>query len=203
MSPRFTSAITRSPASRAYAHTSKNALTPSGPCASKKADCGFTATACSATASTMPSQKARMSPPREGGIRAGIGSRPTTSCVRLRSTRSANRSAKWVRAIAISPRIVSAVLDGGLQRAPGREFRHARRRDLHLLLGVPRVHAGTRRAHLGLELAEARERDVTARPKRVGHRFQESIDRPARVARGQLAASRDLCDELLLVHVPL
>ena len=46
MSPRFTSAITSSPASRAYAQTFSNARTPSQPRASKNADCGFTATAC-------------------------------------------------------------------------------------------------------------------------------------------------------------
>ena len=58
MSPRFTSAITSSPAARAYAQTCSKARTPAHPCASKNADCGFTATACCATASTMPQQNA-------------------------------------------------------------------------------------------------------------------------------------------------
>src|SRR3954451_19673678 len=122
MSPRFTSAITRRPASRAYAHTSKNARTPSGPCASKKADCGFTAMACSATASMIPSQKARISPATEAGISSGTGSRPTTSCVRLRSTRSTNRSAKWVTATAISPGLSQPFLTADFNALPAENF---------------------------------------------------------------------------------
>src|SRR3954469_12808315 len=122
MSPRFTSAITRRPASRAYAHTSKNARTPSGPSASKKADCGFTATAYSATASTIPSQKARMSPPSDAGISFGTGSRPTTSWVCLRSTRSTNRSAKWVTATAISPGLSQPFLTADFNALPAENF---------------------------------------------------------------------------------
>ena len=44
MSPRFASAITSSPASRAYRETASSARQPSLPSASKNAACGFTAT---------------------------------------------------------------------------------------------------------------------------------------------------------------
>src|SRR5581483_7925929 len=192
MSPRFTSATTSRPASRAYVHTCSNVRTPSAPYSSKKADWGFTATACSATASTIPRQNAPTSPPTAAGSFSATGSSPTTSWLRLRSTASASRSPN-----------TSAVLDGRLQCAAGRELRDACRRDRDLLLRVARVHAGARRAHLRVELAEAGQRDVAACTERVGDHLHRGVHRLPGVARRQLAAPRHLGHELLLGHVTL
>src|SRR6266496_125407 len=106
MSPRLTSAITISPASRAYAQTPSKERTPSAPSASKKADCGFTAAAYGATASTIPRQK-----------------EPTAT-----DSRSANDCMAW----GLCPRLLPA-LDGGLERAAGRELRNPGGRDVDLL----------------------------------------------------------------------
>src|SRR5689334_4128435 len=98
MSPRFTSAITRSPAARAYPQIAWNAATPSGPWASKNADWGLTATARTATASTMPRQNSPRSPSTAGGNRSASGSSPTTSWLRLRATASTSLSENCVTA---------------------------------------------------------------------------------------------------------
>src|SRR5205814_2485138 len=97
----------------------------------------------------------------------------------------------------------SAVLDGGLERAAGRELRHARRRNVNLLGRVAGIDAGACGALLRLELAESGEGHVAARLERVGDGLQERVDRFARVARRELAPSSHLRDELLLGHVPL
>ena len=104
MSPRFASAITSSPASRAYAHASSNARIPCEPKASKNASCGLTATHTGAAASIRPRQKRVIASPRAAGpspaspcsstgMRSSTGSSPSTSWLRLRSTHSATRSA--------------------------------------------------------------------------------------------------------------
>ena len=90
--------MTMRPAARAYSQTCAKARTPSAPCASKNADCGFTATAYGATASTIPEQNAKRSPSTSAGICSTTGSRPTTSWLLLRSTASASRSEKCVTA---------------------------------------------------------------------------------------------------------
>ena len=161
---------------------------PSAPRASKNADCGLTATACSARRR----RRSRSRTPRDrslGGQLAGLTGRARrragSAC---RSTASASRSAKCVTAtVAIGRKPTSGVggaqgprarpskrgggapscqpvslLDGRLERAAGRELRHARRRDLDLLRRVARIDAGAGRALLRLELAEAGERDVAA-----------------------------------------
>src|SRR5712691_11241021 len=112
MSPRFASAITSRPASRAYAHVSSNARIPCEPSASKNASCGLTATHARAVASISPRQKraaafARPSAPTASpwsstGSRSTTGSSPTTSWLLFRSTVSATRSPKVVVATAAS-----------------------------------------------------------------------------------------------------
>ncbi len=54
MSPRFASATTSRPCSRAAIATASSAASPYPPRASKKATCGLTAAATPATASTIP-----------------------------------------------------------------------------------------------------------------------------------------------------
>src|SRR5579862_5523391 len=94
-----------------------------------------------------------------------------------------------------------AALDRRLQRAAGRELRDARGRDVHLLARVARIHAGASGALLARELPETGERDVPPALERVGDRFEEGVDRLARVTSRQLTPPRDLVDELLLGHV--
>src|SRR5689334_5545521 len=94
-----------------------------------------------------------------------------------------------------------AALDRRLQRAAGRELRDARSRDVDFLARVARVDARAGGALLARELPEAGERDVPAALQRVGDRFEEGVDRLARVTSRQLTAPRDLVDELLLGHV--
>src|SRR6266508_3880813 len=101
MSPRFASAITSRPASRAYLHVSSNACIPAEPSASKKASCGLTATQAGAAASMRPRQKRAnalpgASPCNSTGSRSSTGSSPRTSWLRLRSTASATRSPNTV-----------------------------------------------------------------------------------------------------------
>src|SRR4051794_41148008 len=103
MSPRLPSAMTSSPARRAWAQTFSNAANPTVPSASKNASCGLTATACGATASMIPQQKRATSPRSSTGRRSGFGSSPTTICDRLRSTSAARRSANVSVATAIAP----------------------------------------------------------------------------------------------------
>src|SRR5215207_2270182 len=105
MSPRFASSITSSPAARACASTRSSAATPAEPSASKKADCGLTAGTSSATpsitavanASTAVAAPARSVTPSSssGGSSRRSGSRPTTRWLRVTSTRSISRLAKW------------------------------------------------------------------------------------------------------------
>src|SRR4051794_2140925 len=215
MSPRLPSAITSSPARRAYWQTCSNAAIPAGPSASKNASCGFTATACGATASTSPQQKRATSPRSSTGSRSRRGSRPTTSCDCLRSTSAARRSAKVCTATAIEPK--GNRNDGGRLRPPsenvhardelalesslelraGREFRHGRRRDLDALAGA-RVDALARRAGGRGELPEAGEVDGVAGLQRLGDSLHERIHGLARITSRKPALLGDLLDEVLL-----
>ena len=86
---------------------------PRRPSASKNASCGLTATACGATASTIPQQKRATSPRSSTGSRSGCGSSPTTSWLRLRSTSAARRSAKVSVATAIRRQLSRPGTDGG------------------------------------------------------------------------------------------
>src|SRR5579864_3008604 len=226
MSPLFASAITSSPAERAYSQTCQNARTPSAPCASKNADCGFTATACAATASTIPEQNSTRSPSTSGGISSSTGSSPTTSWLRLCTTASASRSEKCVTAtVAIFRQIYfvgrnaegppkaalrrrgsacgSAVSDRRLQRTAGGELRYASCGDVHLFLRVARVDAHARLALLRLELSEPGKRDVAPAAQRVRDRVENRIDSLPCIARSELAPPGHLRDELLLGHEPL
>src|SRR3954469_16191334 len=215
MSPRFPSAITSSPARRAYTQTSSNAAIPAGPSPSKNASCGLTATACGATASTSPQQKRAASPRSSTGSRSRRGSRPTTSCDCLRSTSAARRSAKVCTATAIGlkgnekrggrPTPPSGnlrtrerlALEGSLELGAGRELRHGRRRDLDALTGA-RVDALTRRALRGRELPEPGEVDRIAALQRLGDGLHEGIHGLAGVTSRKAALLRDLLDEILL-----
>src|SRR6266511_3042811 len=167
MSPRFPSAITCSPADRAYAQTSSSARRPSAPSASKNATCGFTPTTYGATASTSPRQKrahasaacARprcASPFSSTGSRSGRGSSPTTSCERLRSTASARRSAKCV---VVTVAIALSVLPSKDSEGPAGPSRNYWRRGsslrlagldglLELAPGCELRHRGCRDRHL-------------------------------------------------------
>src|SRR5437764_3288303 len=217
MSPRFASAITSRPAARAYSDACSKARMPSAPSASKNASCGFTATACGATASTMPQQKRATSPRSSTGSRSGLGSSPTTSCERFRSTSAARRSANVSVATAIDrngnangggrlappsvrPRAqerACSALERGLQLAAGRELRHGGRGDLHALAGA-RVDTLTGGAGRRRELAEPREVDRVAGLEGLGHRLHEGIHGLARVTGRESALLADLLDELLL-----
>src|SRR5947208_2746087 len=200
MSPRFASAITSRPAARAYSDACSKARMPAAPRASKNASCGLTATACGATASTIPQQKRATSPRSSTGSRSGFGSSPTTICDRFRSTSAARRSAKVSVATAIDRngngtggrpsaapverrRAARAALretvvrsrlalERGLQLATGRELRNRGRGDLHPLAGA-RVDALAGGALRGCELAEAREVDGVAGLQRLRHRLPE------------------------------
>src|SRR6476469_4297850 len=222
MSPRLPSAITSSPARFAYTQTCSKAAIPPAPSASKNASCGFTATACGATASTIPQQKRATSPRSSIGSRSECGSSPTTSCARLRSTSPARRSAKESVATAIrhhgnafggahrktsegglappsettlAPRRLG--LERRLELAAGRELRHGRRGDLDALTRAW-VDALARCAGGRRELAEAREVHRVAGLQRLRDRLEESVDGLARVACREPALLRDLVDELLL-----
>src|SRR6266566_4951501 len=188
---------------------------PAGPSTSKKASCGFTATACGATASTIPLQKRATLPRNSTGSRSGLGSRPTTSCDRLRSTSAARRSANVRVATAIGrhgnrngggrPRPPSAKpcgevrsgLECGFELTAGRELRHGGRRDLDALTRA-RVHALPCGAVRRRELPEAREVDRVAALQGLGHRLHERIHGLAGVTGRQPALLADLLDELLL-----
>src|SRR5918996_266017 len=138
MSPRLASAITSSPAARAYAQTCSKARKPSAPSASKKASCGLTATTLGATASTIPRQyrstasaacsRWRWASPRTStGISSSRGSSPTTSWLRLRSTASASRSENCATASSVA--IAKDSSSGsGCQPGAGREHLELRRR---------------------------------------------------------------------------
>src|SRR6266542_2124599 len=207
MSPRLPSAITSRPALRAYTHVSAKAAMPSAPSASKNASCGLTATACGATASTIPQQKRATSPRSSTGNRSGSGSRPTISWLRLRSTSAARRSPKVSVATAISVRLVPendrgpqkprpsagafgvtrgrtaslARLERRLELAARAELRHDRCLDLDALAGT-RVDALPGGAGGGRELAETREVDRVAALERLGHDLHEGVDGLACVA---------------------
>src|SRR4029453_14150896 len=149
---------------------------PFEPSASKKALCGFTPTACGATASMIPLQKRGTSSRSSTGIRSGRGSRPTTSWLRFCSTADASRSAKFSatalnleRGPVARPSYVHVdrsdpvrnllvrLLDSLLELAAGREFRHPRRGDVHALARIPRVDSLPRGPVLRGELPEAGE----------------------------------------------
>src|SRR4051794_13450126 len=220
MSPRLPSAITSMPARRAWAQTFSKAAKPTVPSASKNASCGLTATACGATASTIPQQKRATSPRSSTGSRSGRGSSPTTIWLRLRSTSAASRSANASVATAIprqgsrlrgclndrgprrrgprsnlTLRPVSA-LERRLELAARRELRHRRRGDVDALSGT-RVHALTRCTLGGRELAEAGEADRVAALQPFGHDFHERLDGLAGIAVLEPALLRDLRDEVL------
>src|SRR6476661_5825544 len=124
----------------------------------------------------MPQQKRATSPRNSTGRRSGFGSRPTTSCDRLRSTSAARRSANVSVATAIGPkgnengggrlappsevlRIGPASgLESSLELATGRELRHDRRGDLDALARA-RVDTLPRGARRRRELPETGEVD--------------------------------------------
>src|SRR5690348_10196919 len=199
-------------------HVSRNAPMPGDPSASKKASCGFTATACGATASTIPQQKRVTSPRSSTGSRSGWGSRPTTSWLRFRSTSAASRSPKVCVATTIAGQLTDrqrrraacaalpaklstspapSTLERRLQLAAGAELRNGAGCDLDAL-ARPRIDAHTGSAVRRGELAEAREVDGIAGLQRVGDRLHERVDGLPRVAVREAALSRDLLDELLL-----
>src|SRR6266545_434953 len=175
MSPRFASAITSRPASRAYLHVSSNACIPAEPSASKKASCGLTATQAGAAASMRPRQKRAnalpgASPCNSTGSRSSTGSSPRTSWLRLRSTASATRSpntvvptSTWLTAWSLGDgsalgtrgqdlgRVEMA--DGELRRRAAEELRD----DEQLVRALCRERGGTiaRRAEPGLDLERA------------------------------------------------
>src|ERR671936_43428 len=172
---------------------------PSAPRASKNASCGFTPTTYGATASTSPRQKRanacaacsrpRCASPRSStGSRSGRGSSPTRSWLRLRSTASATRSPK------------RAAADGLLQLAAGGEARNRRRRNLHFLARVARVHALTCRAPLRRELAEPGEGDFLSALQGLGDRVEKGVDGLCGVPPRQVRLRRDPVYELLLSH---
>src|SRR5579872_3571432 len=190
MSPRFASAITSRPASRAYAHVSSNARMPAEPCASKNASCGLTATHDGAAASISPRQKRANASPGSSrwsstGSRSTTGSSPRTSWLRLRSTASATRSPKtavatstWLTACSLGDRPAHGARRGdlvGVERADGELGRRAAdelRDDEQRVgaLGVERGPALRGRTQPGLDLeaaASLRDRphggDATAR----------------------------------------
>src|SRR4051794_18673246 len=201
--------------------TCSNAAIPAAPSASKNASCGFTATACGATASMIPQQKRATSPRNSTGSRSDRGSSPTTSCERLRSTSPARRSAKVSVATAIGhhgnalggahrktteggpapPSETTCApalrLERGLELAAGRELRHGRRGDLDALTRA-RVDALAGGAGGRGELAEAGEVHRVAGLQRLRDRFEESVDGLARVTCREPALLGDLVDELLL-----
>src|SRR5918994_5594961 len=76
---------------------------------------------------------------------------------------------------------LAPALDGRLQLAAGRELRHGRSRDVHLLAGITRIDTLPRRAVRRRELAKARERDRVAAAKRVRHALENRVDRGARI----------------------
>src|SRR3954453_22560078 len=215
MWPRLPSAITSSPARFAYWHTCSKAAIPAAPSASKNASWGLTATACGATASTIPQQKRATSPRSSTGSRSGCGSSPTTSCERLRSTSAASRSAKVSGATGTSRNgnarrgrrlspppgntesFLRLVLERGLELAAGRELRHGRGGDLDPLAGA-RIDALPRRPGGSGELAEAREVDRVAGLQRLGDRLEERVDGLPRVPGGYTAFLCNLIDEALL-----
>src|SRR5215218_5229075 len=234
MSPRFPSAITSSPASRASAHARSKARKPAAPSASKNASCGLTATACGSTASTMPRQNrstaaAARASRSSGGSSSGRGSRPTTSWLRFASTAAATRSPKSVVTVAVgierrlltTPDAAKAAhdrrarpspesseeglprplaLDRLLQLATGRELRHGRRRDRHLLARVAWVDALALRPLRRAELPEPGERHVAAALQGLRHRLEERVDRLGRLATTDTGLRRDTVHELLLRH---
>src|SRR5690349_3772592 len=142
----------------------------------------------------MPQQKRATSPRSSTGSRSGLGSRPTTSWLRLRSTSVARRSPKVSVATAIPvPQVSgpkrqraagggplnsvrrSSALERGLELAPGAELRHGGGRDLDALAGA-RVDALAGGAVGGRELAEAREVDRIAALQGLRHGLHEGVD---------------------------
>src|SRR5207302_9767862 len=98
---------------------------------------------------------------------------------------------------------LAARADGLLQLAACGEARNRRRRNLHLLARVARVHALTCRAPLRRELAEAGERDLLPALQGLGDRVQKGVDRLCRVAPRQVRLGRNPVYEFLLSHKPL
>src|SRR4029078_3258267 len=92
------------------------------------------------------------------------------------------------------------LLDRGLQRAAGRELRHRRRGDRHLLARIARVDALALLAVLGGGLPEAREVDLAAALQCVGDRVEHRVHCLGRVAPRQIGLLGHLVDELLLRH---
>ena len=123
MSPRFPSAITSSPRSRAYETIASSAAHPAAPSTSKRASCGLTATHACAVASISARQCSTTAPAAaRAGVRScascaltcghsssGSGSRPSTIC----DSRSATRAAR------VSPKD-GAGLSGPSPRSSGR-----------------------------------------------------------------------------------
>src|ERR671935_2064200 len=102
-----------------------------------------------------------------------------------------------------APRLVAAAVaaattaaNGLLELAAGGELRNRRRRDLHLLARVARVHALPCLTVLRRELSEAGEGDVVPALQRVGHRVQEGVDGLRRIPPRQVRLRGDLVYEL-------
>src|SRR5579863_472818 len=196
MSPRLASAITSRPAARASATTSASAVHPGAPRRSKQASCGFTPTQCSATASITSLQCAvtaraartaggadeSSTPPTSssacGHRSAGSGSRPSTSCDCLRTTRSANRSPKCsavasavvtCEKVARRP-LVDRLLEGGASA----ELRNLGRGDLDLLAGGG-IATLARSTSRNAELPKPGEDNIAAALQCVLDRLQDRI----------------------------
>ena len=135
MSPRFASAITSSPTSRAYAHTSSNARQPSRAERLEERDLRLhgrrrtvrprrrSPCRSATTARTQPTRG--RGPPRHATPSAAgrcAGSSPTTSWLRLRSTATARRSEKGDD---VGWRAAAVRVAGAVARAVGRRSGHA------------------------------------------------------------------------------
>src|SRR6478609_5542420 len=174
MSPRLPSAITSSPARFAYTQTCSKAAIPPAPSASKNASCGFTATACGATASTIPQQKRATSPARRSAkesVATAIRHHGNAFGGAHRKTSEGGLAPPSETTLA--PRRLG--LERRLELAAGRELRHGRRGDLDALARAW-VDALARCAGGRRELAEAREVHRVAGLQRLRDRLEESVD---------------------------